>query len=360
MSLRSRLGLAGLHWPTVLLTFALGLAGGWLAQLAGLPLPMLTGSLIAVGGAALAGLRPLGHLPQMPQSLRMVFVPAIGVSIGAAFTPQILAEARQWWPSLVALALFIPAVHWIGYRALTATGRTDRVTAYFGTVPGGLIESVQMGEEMGADLRMLTMLQFMRLILTIILVPLFFTWMTGHAVGSAGGAVIGGTGLPLAARDMAILVAAGILGAVLGKAARLPAGIISGPILLSGLVHLAGWTQTAPPGWLIGLTQVAIGTTLGVRFAGMPPGQFVTAARLSSLHVALTIAAAAAVAFLLGPPVGEPPAAVFLAFAPGGLAEMSLIALSLDMSVVYVTVHHVARIVLAVTFARAFAGRLRR
>jgi uncharacterized protein len=50
--------------------------------------------------------------------------------------------------------------------------------------------------------------------------------------------------------------------------------------------------------------------------------------------------------------VGEPVAAVFLAFAPGGLAEMSLIALSLQMSAIYVTAHHVARIVLAVGLAK--------
>jgi uncharacterized protein len=50
--------------------------------------------------------------------------------------------------------------------------------------------------------------------------------------------------------------------------------------------------------------------------------------------------------------VGEPVAAVFLAFAPGGLAEMSLIALSLQMSAIFVTAHHVARIVLAVTLAK--------
>ena len=57
--------------------------------------------------------------------------------------------------------------------------------------------------------------------------------------------------------------------------------------------------------------------------------------------------------------MGEPPAAVFLAFAPGGLAEMSLIALSLQMSVVYVTAHHVARIVLSVTIAQILSRRIR-
>ena len=52
-------------------------------------------------------------------------------------------------------------------------------------------------------------------------------------------------------------------------------------------------------------------------------------------------------------------AAVFLAFAPGGLAEMGLIALSLQMSVVYVTAHHVLRIVLSVLIAQFLSRRLR-
>lgn len=355
-----RIGPVTEHMPTVLLCFALGTAGGFLAQALHLPLPMLLGSLLAVGAVSVAGLKPLGHLPQVPQRLRQFFIPVIGVSIGGAFRPEILGEVQNWWPSLVVLTVFIPVVHWIGYRALRATGEVDPITTFFGTAPGGLIEAVQMGEEMGADPAMLTMLQFMRLILTIILVPLGFTWFTGHAVGSAGGVEMTGAGVDIGWFDLLILVGAGLLGVIFGTGLRMPAGWISGPILVSGTAHLAGLTETVPPGWLLAMTQVVIGTTLGVRFAGMPARNFVLALKLSSLNVALTISAAAGVAYVLGPLVHEPAAAVFLAFAPGGLAEMALIALSLQISVVYVTAHHILRIMLAVTVARAFAGRVRR
>lgn len=347
----------GTHWPTVLVSVLLGTAGGFVARALHLPLPMLLGSLIAVGGAAVAGLRPLGRLPEFPPRLRQMFIPVIGVSIGGAFTPAILAEVRLWWPSLVALCLFIPVVHFLGYRALRATGQVAPITAFFGTAPGGLIEAVQMGEGAGADPAMLTMLQFLRLILTIILVPIGFTILTGHAVGSAGGARMAGADLAIEAADLAVLVACGVVGAWFGVKSRLPAGWITGPIALSGAAHLAGLTQTVPPGWLLGLTQVVIGTGLGVRFAGMPPRQFIVALRLAALNVTITIGAAVALAFVLAGAVHEPVAAVFLAFAPGGLAEMALIALSLQMSVVYVTAHHVARIILAVTVARLFAPR---
>ena len=81
------------------------------------------------------------------------------------------------------------------------------------------------------------------------------------------------------------------------------------------------------------------------------------ASRLAVVNAVVALAIAYAFALILHALVGEPVVAVFLAFAPGGLAEMSLIALSLNMSVIYVTAHHVVRIVLAVSFAK-LGGRL--
>lgn len=345
------------HWPTVLLTYGIGGAGGLLAMALHLPLPMLLGSLLAVGTAALAGLKPLGHLPQAPQAVRMVFVPIIGIAIGGAARPEILEQAPGWIPSLLALAAFVPLVHYLGYRALTATGRTDPVTAFYGAAPGGLVETVQLGEEAGADIQMLTMLQFLRLIITIVAVPLAFTWMEGHAVGSAGGARVAGTAL--GAFDVAILAACGIVGAVVGLKLRLPAGHVLGPILLSGAVHVAGLTQAVPPGWLLAVAQVVIGTSLGVRFAGMPKGRIAVALRLAALNATITIGLAVGFAFAIAPAAGEPVRAVFLSFAPGGLIEMGLIALSLKMSILYVTAHHLLRIIMAVSLARIFGARVR-
>jgi uncharacterized protein len=345
------------HWPTVLLTYVLGAAGGVAAKALHLPLPMLLGSLLAVGGAAILGLKPFGHLPQAPQRIRMIFVPIIGVAIGAAARPEILEEAWEWIPSLLILSVFIPAVHYLGYRMLVATGRVDRLTAFYGTAPGGLVETVQMGEEAGADIQMLAMLQFLRLILTIVIVPVAFTLMEGHAVGSAGGAAVAGYGLGL--MDIAILLGCAVVGAIIGLRLKLPAGHVLGPILLSGAAHVAGLTQSVPPGWLVAAAQVVIGTSLGVRFAGMPKRRILDALGLAVMNGTLTIGGAALLAWAIAGVAQEPARAVFLAFAPGGLVEMGLIALSLNMSILYVTAHHLLRIILAVSFVRLFCGRLR-
>ncbi|MEZ5912566.1 MAG: AbrB family transcriptional regulator [Paracoccaceae bacterium] len=354
-----RIGKTEISLPHFLLAHLIGAAGGFAARALHLPLPMLLGSLLAVGAVAVAGLKPLGRPVHAPPLLRLFFIPVIGLAIGGTFTPEVLNEAPQWIPSLLALCLFLPIAHAMGYAIFRHAGGLDPATAWFGSVPGGLIESVLMGEEAGADSRMLTMLQFLRLILTIIVVPLAFTLLSGHAVGSAGGASLGGRA-PLGIADVALLAAAGVSGFFIARWLRLPAYAITGPIVMSSLAHLFGLTQAVPPAWMVTATQLVVGTSLGARFAGLPRGAFSTALRLAFLNMLSALALALAFAFALHGLVGERAGAVFLAFAPGGLIEMGLIALSMKISVIYVTGHHVARILLSVTLARALWPRIRR
>jgi membrane AbrB-like protein len=344
------------HVPTMLAAFALGAAGGFAAKALGLPLPMLLGSLITVSAAAIGGLRLGGRVLGIPMPIRSGFVPVIGVSIGTAVTPGILEEATRWWPSVLALFVFIPLAHAISYTLTRRLGGLDKATSYYGTMPGGFIESIWMGDQAGADAAYLTMLQFLRLILCIVLIPIGFSLVTGHAVGSATGAVIGGAEHVLTLTDWAILIAAGVLGAWLGSLTRLPAYMVTGPFLLSAIVHYMGWVEGGPPGWLISLTQLVIGASLGARFAGRSPRILLHGVRLAGVNVAAMLILTTIAATALHGVVGERWEAVFLAFAPGGLAEMALVALSLEISVVYVTVHHILRIILAVFVARIFAA----
>ena len=355
-----RLGKMNVNLPALALALAIGALGGMAATLLHLPLGMLLGSLIAVALTAIAGWRPFGIGVAVPARLRFFFVPVIGVSVGGAFTYDILRDMAHWWPSMLALLVFLPLAQGLGYLIFTRIGGVDRLTAYFGAVPGGLIESVALGEQAGADPQMLTLLQFLRLILCIILVPLGFTLATGHAVGSASGVAMTGASVPLHARDVLVLVLAGALGWAAGRALRFPAAVMTGPILFSALAHLGGLTQAVPPGWAVALTQLVVGTSLGVRFAGLRGRTLRLAFAIAALNAAAVLGLAMVFALTLAGPVREPAAAVFLAFAPGGLAEMGLVALSLQMSVVYVTAHHVARIVLSVLVAQMLSRRLRR
>ena len=340
-------------------TLALGVLGGVVGQALGLPLGYMLGSLMAVAVWSIMGWRVLGQPIHLPQPLRMGFIPIVGVGIGGAFTPAIIQEAAGWWPSVLALFIFIPLAHFTSYRIYRAGGLTP-MTAYFGAVPGGLIESVVMGEEAGADVALLALIQFLRLILTIVSVPLMFLALTGHTVGSSAGVAMTGADNPLEAWDILVLTIAAVGGYFLGRALRFPAAIMTGPLAASALLHLAGITDAVPPGWAISMTQVVVGTGLGARFAGMAAATLRRGFGLAVLSTGASLLLAFGFAELLHLMVGLPIAAVFLAFAPGGITEMSLIALSLHVSVVFVALHHVIRIVLAISIARFFVGRVPR
>lgn len=343
--------IAGVDLAALTLTLALGTVGGLAAHAAHLPLGYLLGSMVLVGVLAALDIKPLGKPLTLPARLRFSFVPVIGVAIGGAFTPEVARAALGWGPSLLALVVFVPLAHALAY-AIFRRGGFARNEAFYSAVPGGLIESVQMGEEAGADVRLLIVAQTLRLILTIIAVPMIFWALTGHAVGSAAGAAMVGATAPLTVTEVALMLVAGLVGAQLGKRLHMPGYVITGPLLCSALLHGTGLMQAIPPAWLISVTQVILGAGLGVRFVGMDRKLLARCGKLALVNAAAALLLAFAFAGLVHWLAGEPLSAAFLAFAPGGLAEMSLIALSLNMSVIYVTVHHVVRIVLAVSFAK--------
>ncbi|GAB4270167.1 MAG: AbrB family transcriptional regulator [Pararhodobacter sp.] len=355
MTLTRRL-MAGVPPRVAFATFSLGGVLGLLAGHLGLPLPMMLGSMLGVALASGLGVRIGGMALAVPQAWRNVMVPIIGVSIGAGFPPDILDALRQWWLSIALLFVVIPLAQLIAFGLYRRVGRLDRATAFFAAMPGGFIEAIEMADKARADHRMVISLQLLRLILSIVLIPVGFSITAGHVVGSASGIALPGSGHALDAFDIAVLIALGASGWFLGTMARLPAAVMFGPLLVSAAAHSAGLTEAAPPGWSILVAQWVLGTTLGCRLAGLSRAQLTRAFGLSVLNTTAMLTLAAGVAALFHARIGEPEGAVILAFAPGGVTEMSLVALSLHLSAVYVSVHHMLRILIAVVAAKALQG----
>ncbi|MEM9207558.1 MAG: AbrB family transcriptional regulator, partial [Pseudomonadota bacterium] len=90
--------------------------------------------------------------------------------------------------------------------------------------------------------------------------------------------------------------------------------------------------------------QIVMGASLGARFAGYSINQAKLAIRAAAVGVSIMLLIGISMSLALLPFVDETLTAMILAFAPGGLAEMSLIALSLQVGVAFVAAHHVIRI----------------
>jgi len=330
-----------------LATVAIGAAGGYAGYAIDMPLPWMLGSILVVGAAGIAGISIGGHSVYVPVWLRSTMIPVLGVMLGSGFTPQVVSGMVDWWITLLALVGFIMLATAVVYQFYRRVAGFDAPTAYFCAIPGGLVEMAIIGEGSGGDARTISLVHFCRILFSVLTLPFLMRWLYHVGGGGTGGQSFS-LGLEMELIDVALLGGCAIAGYFLGRAVKLPGAQISGPLLLSALVHATGLTTASPPFILIAAAQVIAGASLASRFAGV---SFRAAGKIMLASLAgtvLMLCVTFAVALSLSTVTDEPLVALILAYAPGGVTEMSLIALSLNVGVAFVTAHHIARIGLSV------------
>jgi membrane AbrB-like protein len=280
--------------------------------------------------------------------------------LGSAFTPAILARLGDWSVSLLALVAYTAVAGALGIWFFRRIVGYDAVTSYFAAMPGGLSEMVLVGEAMGGDTRAISLTHGARVMLVVLVLPFAFQFLMGYE--AAGRAGPGQPLLSIAPGNLLILAGCGVLGFALARALRLPAAAFIGPMLLSTAVHLGGATQAGPPSELVAAAQVVVGSAIGCRFAGTAVATIVRTVLWAACGTAVLLATAVAFALAVHAITGFEVTVLTLAYAPGGLAEVSLVALALGLEAAFVATHHVVRIFIIVVAAplvfRLIRGRL--
>tara|TARA_R110000772_G_scaffold268571_1_gene396315 strand:+ start:46965 stop:48122 length:1158 start_codon:yes stop_codon:yes gene_type:complete len=325
------------------LTLTLGGAGGILFHELHMPLPWMIGALVFTVVASLSG-APLVR----PKRLRLYMVPVLGVMLGAGFTPEAIRHASEWIASLSMLLVYAIGITAMVSYYLVKVAKWDAATSYFSASPGGFGEMALLGEAMGADDRKISLNHSVRIMLTVLVIPFWFKFFEGYQPGNMGAL---GNMADIRPKDAAILVACAVVGYYVARRLRFPAAQLLGPTLVSAIVHMSGLTEARPPQEIVALAQVVIGASIGCRFLGISLrdmfGTMVQAAGITIFMLGAAYAGAWVVSSFTGLPVNT----LWLAFAPGGLAEMTLISLSLGIDVAFVSVHHMVRVIFLVAMA---------
>ena len=327
----------------MVLTLALGGIGGILFHELHMPLPWMIGALVFTVVASLSG-APLVR----PKRLRLYMVPVLGVMLGAGFTPEAIRHASEWIASLSMLLVYAVGITAMVSYYLVRVAKWDAATSYFSASPGGFGEMALLGEAMGADDRKISLNHSVRIMLTVLVIPFWFKFFEGYQPGNMGAL---GNMADIRPKDAAILVACAVVGYYVARRLRFPAAQLLGPTLVSAIVHMSGLTEARPPQEIVALAQVVIGASIGCRFLGISLremfGTMVQAAGITAFMLGAAYAGAWTVSYFTGLPVNT----LWLAFAPGGLAEMTLISLSLGIDVAFVSVHHMVRVIFLVAMA---------
>ena len=327
---------------------ALGFAGGACAVWLNWPMPWMLGSLAASAAVILLWRPAVLEDYEFPNALRAGFVALIGVMIGTQVTSDLLAMAGKLTLTLTALVLFIGVTHAGNMVIFRRLGGYDRATAFYSGTPGGLMESILMGESAGADVRILMAQQFLRIILVIALLPLGLSLWLGEPVGSASGLALASGGTPVPWQSVLLIVAAALGGLGLATLIKMPAAHLTGPLVLAALCTVTGLVDLHLPVWMIAMAQLVIGVTLGLRFKGSDARLLRRCLGMALVSVLFMLCVGLCFALALEWLTGIALLHLFISFAPGGVAEMSVIALSLAANPALVSFHHIARILLTV------------
>jgi uncharacterized protein len=136
----------------------------------------------------------------------------------------------------------------------------------------------------------------------------------------------------------------------------LPAKYLLGPMLVSAGVHVIGLSDFKPPQEVVIAAQLVLGTTIGCRFLGTPPKEILRVLLVSLGSTAILIAITLAFGYAVARVSSHGAIPLILAYSPGGLAEMSLVALALHIEVAFVAAHHIVRVFLVMVGAGLVFG----
>jgi uncharacterized protein len=323
-------------------TLAAGVAGGFAARYVHLPLPWLLGALFTTMTLSLAG-APVRLIPWGRPAGTVV----VGASTGLQFTATVVAKLVTLLPLIIAAAFMSTIVGAIGgllYMRLTGI---DRVTAFFATVPGGVVETTTIAPHYGGQLEPIMVAQTTRVALIVVFAPFLVISFVGGGAQNPLLAIPVVPWLPI----VGLLAVSGVIATLLSRT-RSPNAWLMAPLFIAAAASHLGWIEGRMPDVLLIAAQVLIGSALGAQFRP----EFLTrlfrllwASCLVVLFAAGSMALfAAAIAWLAGYPVPT----MVLAMAPAGIAEMVLTGKVLGLDSTMIAGFQLMRIIIVLIWCR--------
>jgi len=296
--------------------------------------PLVAMAICNFSGASLAA-------PPLGRELGQLF---IAVTLGLYFTPTVAREVSGNAAVLVAAAFGAILIGYAGSRILARFTDVDDATAFFACVPGGATEMANLGNRFGAAVDKVAVAHSLRILLVVCFIPVLLTIADVH-----GGDVYRPVMIPFTWSGLLALFGVAVAGGLLLSTIRFPNPWMMGPLIATILTTASGLEFSSASGLLTNCGQVLLGCALGERFSSrfLSDAPRFVGVVLSSIVLMMMLSAG--MAWGLAKSAGIFVPSMILAAAPGGIAEMSITARTLQLGVALVTAAHVTRVLIIIS-----------
>ncbi|KZF06947.1 hypothetical protein A2J03_23670 [Rhodococcus sp. EPR-157] len=321
---------------------------------AGLSAAALFASLVVAAVLAVRGVGP----ERIPRPAGMLAQGILAVSIGFMIDTETLSALGSSWLPALAVCVATLVVSVAAGLLLAAHRDVDAVTGALSMVAGGAQGLVAISRELGGDERIVAVIQYVRVGLIIVTMPVVATVLFGAGSGAAAPAVEDGS-----VWYVNLLVVAGCIGVGIGvgRLVHLPAPATLGPLVASGALELSGWIDSvSAPTVLLPIAFVLIGWQAGLAFTGDSVRAVGRVLPWAILLILVLGVVCALLGLMLSSLTGTSLLEGYLATTPGGLSAVLAVSAASGVNVTFVAAVQVVRLViilLAAPFgAKAFVA----
>ncbi len=319
-------------WRGQALTMATAFAGGLAFLMLGVPGGAMSGSVLSVAFLSYFGwATPIGNI------LRITAMAITGMSIGSAIDPGTLKNMATYPVSISIMALCVICVTASSMAVSALISRWAPPTALLAAVPGSMAYILSVSLSLGAEPPRVAIVQMIRVIFLVVLLPIIIVLESDTHLSPVAGLV---NDPPL------MLLGTAVCSVTLGLfflRLRMGGGMIFGAMIASAIIHGTGFATGRVPFEMMMVGQIMIGAWAGSRFADFDWALFgrtlVASTLANGAGILVTLIFATAASTWLGMPFG----ATLIAYAPGGLEAMIVLALGLGIDPLFVSAHHFSR-----------------
>ena len=304
-----------------------------------LPLPWLFGPLFSCLLAALIGIN-LYSIKILSYAMRTI----LGVAVGATVTLSFLLALPGFWNTLIFIPIVVILSGAIGVWYFQKLCGYDFPTAYYSSMPGGLQDMLVFGEEAGGNVRAMSLIHATRVLVIIIALPILLTFIWGISLDKPPGDPI----KSFAIEQLIILGICGIAGWKIASFFGMFGASILGPLILTAIASITGILHTRPPVEAIWAAQYFIALGIGVKYVGVT-AQEIRKDILAGLGfcIFLLVITLSIVSLVINYNLA-PAVDAMLSIAPGGQAELVVMALIVGADLGFVVAHHLFRIFIVI------------
>ena len=302
-----------------------------------IPLAWMIGPMIAASLMALSGFQVL--MPRIALSSILII---LGLHIGNYIDQNLLSQMINWIWTTVIMLLYIIVSILVVSKYLQKFSDYKEKTSIFSAAPGALGPLMILAEYEKSDLSQVATAHLIRLIIIITLFPFIIV------------SLYPAEALELEKFDymsqnhwnLVLLIIASLFFIYFFDKAKVPAALLSGTLVASGILQIFDIASYKLPDASINFCLLILGASVGCRFANKTFKEVANNSLHGLVATILLVLLGLAAAFIATFFVDNNFLTLILSFCPGGIYEVAVIAIAFDLEPDFVAFHHIIRLLM--------------